>query len=266
MLEMLADNARRRAREREKNRSLRHVERAASDAPEPRGFARALLEAPQGLGLVAELKRASPSAGIIRESFDVQSLAAACARAGAIALSVLTERDHFQGDLVNLELAWEAGPPLLQKDFLVSEYQLFEGRASGADAVLLIAEVLPPDRMREMARLALDLGMDVLCEAHAPANVRRVAALAEMEPERLLVGVNNRNLETFEVTLETSFAALRELPRGLAVVSESGIQQGEDLVRLRAAGARGALVGESLMRAPDVEAATRKLLEPLGRA
>jgi indole-3-glycerol phosphate synthase len=215
---------------------------------------------------VAELKRASPSAGVIRQSFEVRSLAAACARAGANALSVVTERDHFQGDLVNLELAWDAGLPLLQKDFVVSEYQVFEGRASGADAVLLIAEALQPDRMRELGRLALDLGMDVLCEAHAPANVRQVAAFAEMEPERLLIGVNNRDLETFEVTLETSFAALRELPRGLAVVAESGIRQGADLVRLREAGARGALVGESLMRAADVEAATRALLEPLGEA
>jgi indole-3-glycerol phosphate synthase len=212
---------------------------------------------------VAEIKQASPSAGLLRADFDVEKLSTAYARGGAQALSVLTEREHFGGGLADLERAAGAELPLLQKDFVLSEYQVLEGRAAGADAVLLISEALAAERARELARVALDLGMDVLYEAHDPANIRRVAGLAERDPERVLVGVNNRNLRTFEVTLETSLAALRELPRWLFVVAESGIRSGEDLRRLRDAGARAALVGETLMRAPDVETATRALVEPL---
>jgi indole-3-glycerol phosphate synthase len=264
MLDALVENARQRVRERERRRSLRAVERAASEAPAPRGFAQALAAAPTRLGLVAELKKASPSAGVLREDFDVASLARAYARGGAHALSVLTEQDHFQGALDNLERAYETGLPLLQKDFVISEYQIFEGRGHGADAVLLIAEALQPDRLHELAMLALDLGLDVLCEAHEPRNVRRMAGIAERDPEHILVGVNNRDLRTFEVSIETSLRALQELPRGLLVVAESGIRTGDDLVKLREAGARGALVGECLIRSPDVEAATRALLAPLG--
>jgi indole-3-glycerol phosphate synthase len=159
-----------------------------------------------------------------------------------------------------LKEAEAAGLPRLQKDFVVSEYQIFEGRAAGADALLLIAEALAPDRARELAGVALDLGMDVLYEAHAPALVRRAATLAERRPDRILVGVNNRDLATFEVRLETSLEACRDLPRGLLVVAESGIRSAEDVRRLRDAGVRAVLVGESLLRAADVEAATRELL------
>jgi indole-3-glycerol phosphate synthase len=264
MLDALVANARRSVRERERRRPLGAVERAAADAPAVRGFAGALATVPVRLGLIAELKKASPSAGVLRPDFEVAALAQAFARGGAQALSVLTEQEHFQGALENLERAHEVGLPLLQKDFVVSEYQVLEGRAHGADAVLLIAEALPPERLRELAQLALDLGMDVLCEAHEPRNVRRMASEAERHPERVLVGVNNRDLSTFEVSIETSIRALADLPRGLLVVAESGIRTGDDLVRLRDAGARGALVGEGLMRQPDLEAATRALLRPLG--
>jgi indole-3-glycerol phosphate synthase len=264
MLEPILERVRERSRERERARPRRQVERAAADAPAPRGLARAVRAASSGLALVAELKQASPSAGVLRTDFDVPRLAEAYARGGATALSVLTEGDHFRGALQHLEAAAGAGLPLLQKDFVQSEYQVLEARAYGADAVLLISEALPAGRIAELARLALDLGMDVLQESHAPAAWRRAATLAERHPERVLVGINNRDLATFEVSLETSFAALRELPRGLLIVSESGIRNGEDLVRLRTAGARGALVGESLMRAADVEAAVCDLLEPLG--
>jgi indole-3-glycerol phosphate synthase len=263
ILDEILASVRDRAAERARRRPLRAVERAAASAPAPRGFAAAVASAPGGLGLVAELKKASPSAGLLRADFDVPSLAAAFARGGADALSVLTEQDRFQGRLENLEEAAEAGLPRLQKDFVQDEYQVLEGRAHGADAVLLIAEALAPERRVRLAMLALDLGMDVLVEAHAPALWRRAATLAERAPERVLVGINNRDLSTFEVDLGTSLHALRELPRGLLVVAESGIRSGADLQRLRDAGARGALVGESLVRAAEPEKAVRELLAGL---
>lgn len=250
-----ADVASRHAR-----RPLRELERAAAEAPPPRGFAAALARSPHGIGLVAELKKASPSAGILRQDFDVGALAAAYARGGATCLSVLTDTPFFQGDLDNLQLASAPGLPCLQKDFLLDEYQVLEGRAAGADAILLIAEVLPPERRLALAMLGLDLGMDVVCEAHDLEHVRSVASLAERAPDRIVVGVNNRDLRDFTVSLATTFTALQELPPGLVILAESGVHSADEVVRLRDAGARGILVGESLLRAADVEAATRALL------
>lgn len=264
MLERIVESAWARAADRQGRRPLSRVERDAVDAPAPRGFAAAIAGARQGLGLIAELKKRSPSAGVLREPFDVSALAAAYVEGGAHALSVLTEVEFFDGALENLERAAGAGVPCLQKDFIGSEFQILEGRAAGADAVLLIAEALTPERGRELCRFALDLGLDVLYESHDVANVRRVAAEAEREPGRVLVGINNRNLHTFEVTLGTSLTALRELPPGLLVVAESGIRTPADALALRNAGARGILVGETLLRTPDVEAAVRDLLSGLG--
>ena len=241
-------------------RSLREIESAAAAAPPPRGFAAALAQSPHGIGLVAELKQASPSAGVLRRDFAVGALAAAYARGGAACLSVLTDVPFFHGDLAHLEVAAAAGLPCLQKDFLLDEYQVLEGRAAGADAILLIAEALPPERRLGLATLGLDLGMDVVCEAHDLEHVRSVATLAERAPDRIVVGVNNRDLRDFTVSLATSFAALEELPPGLMVLAESGIRTADEVVRLRDAGARGILVGESLLRTADVEAATRALL------
>jgi indole-3-glycerol phosphate synthase len=252
------DVAARRAR-----RPLRELEGAIAALPPARGFAAALARAPGGIGLIAELKRASPSAGTLRQEYDVPALASAYARGGAACLSVLTDTPFFQGDLAHLEAAAAPGLPRLQKDFVLDEYQVLEGRVAGADAVLLIAEALPRDRRQALAALALDVGLDVLCEAHVPALVREIATLAERSPEHILVGVNNRDLRTFAVTLETSLAALRELPAGLRIVSESGIRTAADVVRLRDAGACGILVGEGLLRAEDVEAAARALLAEL---
>ncbi len=260
ILEQIVAEASDAARERQRQRPLRAVERDAAAAPQPLGLARALRQAPGGIGLIAELKKASPSAGVLRADFDVESLSAAFAAAGAVALSVLTEGRHFQGALANLERARGSGLPRLQKDFLSSEWQVLEGRAEGADAVLLIAEALEDRRAEELCRLALELGMDVLCEAHTPALVRREARRAERDPERILVGINNRDLRTFEVALERSFECLRELPQELLLVSESGVRDAEDVRRLRDAGARGILVGTILMRAADPGAAAGALL------
>lgn len=248
---------------RRRHRPLRDVERDAADAPPPRGFAAAIAAAPGRLGLIAEIKRASPSAGVLRGDLRVGELARAYVQGGARAVSVLTETPHFQGEVTDLEVAGEAGVPLLQKDFIVEEYQILEGRASGADAVLLIAEALATERASQLCDLALQLGLDVLYEAHAPANVRRVAERAERDPTRVLAGINNRDLRTFEVRLETSLSLLRELPQGLLYVSESGIKTPADVVQLRDAGARAILVGETLLRAQDPGVAARSLLSQL---
>jgi len=263
-LDEILEAVRARAAERRRRRPMASVERDAVDAPAPRGLAAALRRAPHGLGLIAELKKRSPSAGVLRAPFDVTDFAAAYVRGGAHALSVLTEADFFDGALEDLERAAGAGVPRLQKDFVLDEFQILEGRAAGADAILLIAEALPPDRAHELCGFALELGLDVLFEAHGAANVRRVAAEAERAPDHVLVGINNRDLRTFQVTLETSFRALRELPPELLVVAESGIRTPADVAALRQAGARGILVGESLLRQPDLEAAVRELLSGLG--
>ncbi len=249
-----------RMHERMQRRPLRDVERDAVDAPPPRGLVRALGAASGALGLIAELKKASPSAGVIRADFDVSRLAAALAAGGADALSVLTEVDHFHGSLENLRYAGDAGLPRLQKDFVLHEYQVLEGRAAGADAVLLIAEALENDKAESLCALALDLGMDVLFESHDPEQLRRAATRAERDPDHVLVGINNRDLRTFDVALDVTLRALQELPAGLHVVSESGIHSAADARRLRDAGACAILVGEALMRSEDVEEAVRMLL------
>lgn len=260
VLDAILDAVQHRLEQRQQQVPLARVERAARDAPAPRGFAAALTRAPGGIGLIAELKKASPSVGVIRSAFDVADLGRALVAGGADCLSVLTETDSFLGSLPNLQTAGEAGVPRLQKDFILSEYQLLEGRAAGADAVLLIAEVLSPQRAKELLSLALDLGLDVLFEAHAPDNVRRVASAAERQPERILVGVNNRDLRSFETHLEVTLRALHELPHGLQVVSESGITGPEQVHLLREAGTAAILVGEHLMRQEDVTSACQALL------
>src|SRR5262245_11530318 len=214
-LDSILVQVQRRLAERREARPQAEVQRAAVGAPAPRGFARALRGAPGAIALIAELKKASPSAGLLRRDFQVAALAKALAGAGADALSVLTEVDHFQGALAFLEVAGAPGLPRLQKDFIVDEYQVWEGRAAGADAVLLIAALLEPQKSRVLAQLALELGMDVLFEAHTAAEVERVVAAAASAPDRIVVGINNRDLRTFNVSLERSLESLPRLPPGL---------------------------------------------------
>jgi len=258
ILEKLVKTAAACAASREQNKPFKEIERRLPQAAQPLGFIAALTGA-EGVGLIAELKPASPSAGVIRQPFEAADLAAGLAAGGADCLSVLTEEQHFQGSLDNLERA-NVGIPRLQKDFVVSEYQILEGRVAGADAVLLIAEALAPDRARELCRFALSLGMDVLYEAHDDARIQQVVALAEAQPDRILVGINNRDLQTFRVDLQTTLRALKSIPAALHVVGESGIHTAADAQLLHDAGARGILVGESLMRQRDVAQAVRALL------
>jgi indole-3-glycerol phosphate synthase len=224
------------------------------DLPPTRGF-RAALATP--VALIAEVKKASPSKGLIRPDFDPVALARAYFAGGASCLSVLTDETYFQGALSYLTAIHEAvALPLLRKDFLIDPIQLYEARLAGADAILLIVAALPsPARLAELRHVAESLGMDALVEVHDEAEL----ALA-LESGATLLGVNNRDLKTFEVHLETFERLAPLFPKNAVAVAESGIFTAADVARMGAAGAHAVLVGESLMRQADVEAATRALL------
>jgi indole-3-glycerol phosphate synthase len=229
------------------------LEVRAAAAPSPRDF-RAALEAGPGVGVIAEVKKASPSAGLIRADFDPVAIARAYAAGGAACVSVLTDGPSFGGSLGDLEnVRAVVGLPLLRKDFVLDRYQLLEARSAGADAVLLIAEILEDEALPRLLRQTGELGLQALVELYDRANLPRVLAAGAR-----LVGVNNRDLRTFQVRLEHTLELAAEMPPGVCLVSESGIRDGADVRRLRAAGVRAILVGETLMRCPDVAA---KLLE-----
>jgi indole-3-glycerol phosphate synthase len=217
---------------------------------EPRGWAAAIRRrAVDGPAIIAEIKKASPSKGLIRADFDVAWLARRYEAGGAAVLSVLTDEPYFQGSLRNLELASAAvSLPCLRKDFTVDEYQIAEARAHGGDAILLIAAALSDAEMARFAEAAHELEVDVLCEVHSREELERVLAMPDA-PEA--IGVNNRDLRTFEVRLETSLELVERIPAGVIRVAESGISHAEEVERLRAAGFNAFLIGESLMRTPD---------------
>jgi indole-3-glycerol phosphate synthase len=223
----------------------------------PRGFANALRRHSQTHpAIIAELKKASPSKGLIRADFQVAALAAALANAGAAALSVLTEEHFFQGSLDNLEQASAAASiPCLRKDFIVDEFQILEARAARADAILLIAAALDDASLKQLTRAAHARDLDVLCEVHDAEEAARVVDLGCDA-----IGVNNRNLRTFEVRLEVSLELAGRLPTGVVRVAESGIHTSADIARLRTAGFDAFLIGESLMRQPDPGIALAALL------
>jgi indole-3-glycerol phosphate synthase len=229
-----------------------------SEASPVRAFATALERhlAEGRYGLIAEIKKASPSAGLIRKDFDPRTLAGAYAAGGATCLSVLTDMPYFQGSDDDLIAAREAVRlPVLRKDFILDPYQVLESRSIGADCILLIMAALSDMEAAELAAAAVELGLDVLVEIHDGAELDRALRL----PVRL-IGINNRNLKTLETDLRTAETLAPEVPSDRIVVAESGIRRSEDLDRLAAAGARCFLVGETLMREPDVTAATRRLL------
>jgi indole-3-glycerol phosphate synthase len=229
--------------------SLETLRRRALAAPPPRDFVgalRARIDAGEP-AVIAEIKRASPSRGVLRADFDPAAIARAYAAHGAACLSVLTDRQFFQGAPEHLTAAREAsGLPALRKDFVIDPYQVHEARALGADCILLIAAALDDERMRGLETLARDLGMAVLVEVHDAAELERALALASP-----LIGINNRDLRTFETRLETTLALRSGIPAGRMVVTESGIIAREHVELLRRAGVHIFLIGEALMRAPD---------------
>jgi indole-3-glycerol phosphate synthase len=209
-----------------------------------------------GAAVIAEIKKASPSKGVLREDFRPAEIAAGYERHGAAALSVLTDARFFQGAPEDLARARAATSlPALRKDFIVDEWQVFESRALGADAILLIAAILDDAAMRDFEAAAHALGMAVLVEVHDGAELDRALRLGTP-----LVGINNRNLRTFEVSLETTLSLLPRIPPGRVAVTESGILAAADVRRMRAAGVHAFLVGEAFMRAPDPGAALAALL------
>ena len=223
----------------------------------PRGFRQRLVgRSRTGPAVIAELKKASPSKGVIRADFRVVELARAMEQAGAAALSVLTEEKHFQGSLENLRLASAAvSIPCLRKDFIVDELQMLEARAFGGDAVLLIVAALDDSELKQLRRAAQGLQLDVLCEVHDEHELQR-AADAGFD----IIGVNNRDLRTFQVALETSLRLNANIPSNALRVAESGIHAGLDIARLRSAGYQAFLIGESLMKERDPGEALSKLL------
>jgi indole-3-glycerol phosphate synthase len=237
----------------------RGLRAACAHEPPTRDFARALRE--PGLQVIAELKRASPSAGRIREDFDVVTLARQYEAGGAAALSVLTDVEFFEGSLSNLGAAKQAVKlPLLRKDFTLAPYHLFEARCAGADAALLIVAILEAPLLRDLIALADELLLDALVEVHDPAE-----ADVALEAGARILGVNNRDLRTFKTDLAQTERVLRHLPtrEGLTLVSESGIRTAEDLRRLDDLGVDAVLIGEHLMRQSDPGEALRAMLEPL---
>jgi indole-3-glycerol phosphate synthase len=238
--------------------SLADQKKRAADAGPLRGF-RAALTTTVGIKLIAEVKKASPSKGVIREDFDPVSIAATYQEAGATCLSVLTEKKYFLGSLEYLGAVRRAvGLPLLRKDFIVDEYQIFEARAAGADAILLIAACLDRRQLEDYLGIAEHLGLDALVESHTVKELDKT-----LHAGARIVGINNRDLARFTVSLQTTFDLLRDIPDDRIVVSESGIQSRDDVVRLEKAGVDAVLVGESLMREKDIG---RKAKELLGKS
>lgn len=241
--------------------SLAELERQAQAADAPRGFAAALLEAAKRKepGVIAEIKKASPSKGVLREDFDPVAIAQSYEAGGAACLSVLTDIDFFQGSDNYLQQARAAcGLPVIRKDFMIDPYQIVEARALGADCILLIVSALDDVRMAELAAVAKSVNLDVLVEVHDGGELDRALKVLDTP----LVGVNNRNLHTFEVSLETTLDLLPRIPRDRMVVTESGILNRADVELMEISNVYGFLVGEAFMRAANPGQELQRLFFP----
>lgn len=254
ILERIVDSKKQEIAQRRRQVPLAQLQCRLGSAAPVRDFSAALQKGP-GLGIIAEVKKASPSAGILRADFDPVAIARIYADNGASAISVLTDGPFFQGShayLTNIRQA--VAPPVLCKDFILDDYQVTEARCAGADAVLLIAEILDDPSLSGLLQRIDDLGMQALVELYEPANLPRVLAAGAR-----IVGVNNRDLRTFAARLERTLEIAPLLPAATCLVSESGIRSRADMERLQMAGVKAVLVGESLMRAADIGAKLREL-------
>ncbi|MEA5422197.1 indole-3-glycerol phosphate synthase TrpC [Synechococcus sp. CCY9202] len=243
--------------------SLEQLKAQVVDLPAPRDFVAALRASCRKPAVIAEVKKASPSKGVIREDFDPEAIAAGYAAGGASCLSVLTDKTFFQGGFeVLVQVRQVVALPLLCKDFILSPYQLYQARAAGADAALLIAAILTDQDLGYLLKVARSLGLAVLVEVHDATEMERVLALDGVT----LIGINNRDLSTFHTDLATTEQLMQRYgaqvrARGALLVSESGLFNRDDLDRVQSAGADAVLVGEALMRQPDVTAALETLIE-----
>jgi indole-3-glycerol phosphate synthase len=255
VLDTIATYKRREVAAAKQARPLRSLTLDAQEAPAPRGF-RAALEAARWPGLIAEIKKASPSQGVIREDFDPEVLARGYERGGATCLSVLTDAPSFQGAEDDLMIARQATElPVLRKDFMLEPYQIVQSRALGADCVLVIIAMLKDSVAMQLIEAARAWGMDALVEVHDEDELERAIAL-----DADLIGINNRDLKTFVTDLDTAIRLKPLVPADRHVVAESGLSTAKDLMRLATVGITSYLIGESLMRADNVETATRALL------
>lgn len=233
---------------------LRDLERRAESADPPRGFRRALVHSPD-VQIIAEIKRASPSAGVLNAEVNAVRQAQLYIQGGAACLSVLTDKHFFHGALEDLEAVRQAiSVPVLRKDFVIDVYQVIEARAAGADAVLLIAEILDDRALKELFASTRHWGMDALVEFHLPENLPRI-----LEIGADLVGINNRDLRTFQTNIEHTLHLGNRIPSPICLVSESGIRTREDIVRLQRLGVKAVLIGETLMRSPDPVSVLQRL-------
>src|SRR3954454_24844816 len=253
VLDRIVDDTRGEVARRRDRVPLSQLEAALADRPECRPFQEAL--GLPGVSVIAEHKRRSPSAGEIRAGATVTQIVQAYERAGAAALSILTEPFHFGGSLDDLHEALASTElPILRKDFIVDPYQLYESAAAGADAILLIVAALDPDDLYDLLREARDLDLDAVVEVH---DERELGIALDVEAD--VLGLNNRDLTDFSVDIERTYQLLSDVPAGKTVVAESGFSSRDQLDELERVGVDAVLIGETLMRAPDVEAATREL-------
>jgi indole-3-glycerol phosphate synthase len=235
---------------------LGELKKAAQEQPDPLDFAAALRS--EGVRLIAEVKKASPSKGVIRADFNPVEIASTYASSGASAISVLTEEKYFQGSLDYLrEIKKTLGNriPLLRKDFIFDPYQIYQARAYGADALLLIVAILNPEMLNELLSLSHELGMKCLVEVHNEAELETA-----VKSEAAVIGINNRDLTTFEVDISTTLRLRQLIPGDRIVVSESGIRTGEDIKKLKEWGVDAVLIGEALMATEDIAAKIKELL------
>ncbi|QNN24782.1 indole-3-glycerol phosphate synthase TrpC [Planctomycetales bacterium ZRK34] len=267
ILDQIIADKRREVAEAKAKLPLEHLEARAADTARPRNFFKAVTQSSPTINVIAEVKRASPSAGLIREDFDPVAIATAYHAGGAAAISCLTDQKYFQGDLSYIDKIKAAVPlPVLRKDFIIDPYQLYESRVAGADAVLLIAECLDEARLIDLLILATQLQLTVLLEVHEMDSLLKVRPhIGFPHAGYCLLGINNRDLKSMTTDLNHTLRLVDMVENRSILVSESGIRTHDDVVKLKAAGIGAVLVGENLMKQPDVETAIRQLIDGDGQ-